>query len=111
MSITSPEPSSSRSASGPEVHEIGNRTYIVADVDPLDLDGVRTVGTGIVLWAVGFVVLLFFRDQLRADGHLWWIWACVAGFGLGLIGWNHCLRRRARRTRAEQAAPPPPAGG
>ena len=27
-------------------HEIGNRTYIVADVDPLDVDGVRTVEVG-----------------------------------------------------------------
>ena len=27
----------------PMTHEIGNRTYIVADVEPLDVDGVRTV--------------------------------------------------------------------
>ena len=34
----------------PKKHEIGNRTYIVADVEPLDVDGVRTVevGTGAV---------------------------------------------------------------
>ena len=30
----------------PMVHEIGNRTYIVADVEPLDLDGVRTIQVG-----------------------------------------------------------------
>ena len=26
-------------------HEIGNRTYVVADVDPLDLDGTSDYGT------------------------------------------------------------------
>ena len=30
----------------PMKHEIGNRTYIVADVEPLDVDGVRTVEVG-----------------------------------------------------------------
>ena len=36
----------------PVVHEIGNRTYIVADVEPLDLDGVRTMQVGTALWLV-----------------------------------------------------------
>ena len=31
------------------IHEIGNRTYIVANVDPLDVDGTRTVAVGAVL--------------------------------------------------------------
>ena len=47
------------------VHEIGNRTYIVADVDPLDLDGVRTMQVGTALWALAFVLLLPFYDRLR----------------------------------------------
>ena len=34
-------------------HEIGNRTYIVADVEPLDVDGVRTVEVGTALWLLG----------------------------------------------------------
>ncbi len=42
----------------PMVHEIGNRTYIVADVDPLDLDGVRTMQVGTALWAVALILLL-----------------------------------------------------
>ncbi len=87
----------------PKVHEIGNRTYIVADVDPLDLDGVRTMQVGTLLWAIALVVMFLFRDQLESDGHLWWIGTCAAGFGLGLIGWDHCTRRRRRR-RAAQAA-------
>jgi len=33
----------------PMKHEIGNRTYIVADVEPLDVDGVRTVQVGLAI--------------------------------------------------------------
>jgi hypothetical protein len=85
----------------PTVHEIGNRTFIVAPVAPLDLDGVRTMQVGTALWGIGFVVLLLFRDQLDSDGHLWWMWTCAAGFGLGLVGWDHCARRRRRRRAGE----------
>ncbi|WP_445258109.1 DUF2530 domain-containing protein [Nocardioides aurantiacus] len=81
----------------PVVREIGNRTYLVADVEPLDLDGVRTMQVGTALWLVGLAVLLPFHDRLREDGHLWWLWTCVAGFGLGLVGWDHCRRRRRLR--------------
>lgn len=85
----------------PVVHEIGNRTFIVADVDPLDVDGVRTLAVGTTLWAVAFVLLLPFSGRLREDGHLWWMWTCVAGFGLGLVGWDYCRRRRNARQAAE----------
>jgi hypothetical protein len=91
----------------PTVHEIGKRTYIVAQVEPLDLDGVRTMQVGTALWALGLIVLFLFRDQLEADDHQWWIWTCAAGFVLGLIGWDHCARRRRRR-RAAEAAPAAP---
>lgn len=85
--------------SQPEVttHEIGNRTYLVADVDPLDVDGVRTVAVGALLWLLGFVLLLPFTDTLAATGRSWWLWTCLAGFGLGGIGWTYCHRRRRQR--------------
>ena len=54
----------------PMTHEIGNRTYIVADVEPLDVDGVRTVRSASRL-VVGFVALLPFYGRLRDDGHGW----------------------------------------
>lgn len=93
----------------PKVHEIGNRTYLVADVDPLDVDGVRTVQVGTALWGVAFLLLLPFVGRLREDGHLWWLWTCIAGFGLGLLGWDHCRRRRnARRAQAMAGADPEP---
>ncbi len=77
-----------------QVHEFGNRTYIVADVEPLDVDGVRTVAVGTGMWLVAFVLLLPFYGRLEESGRIWWLWTCMAGFGLGIIGWDHCRRRR-----------------
>lgn len=84
----------------PTEHEIGKRTFLVADVEPLDVDGVRTLEVGTALWLVAFVALLPFYKSLQDDGRLWWLWTCLAGFGLGLIGLEYCRRRRAARRRA-----------
>ena len=78
-------------------HEIGNRTYIIADVDPLDVDGVRTVAVGTGLWLAAFVLLLPFYGMLEENDRVWWLWTCLAGFGLGLLGWDYCRRRRKAR--------------
>lgn len=78
----------------PMVHEIGNRTYLVADVEPLDVDGVRTVEVGTGIWLVAFLLLLPFYGKLEETGRTWWLWACMAGFGLGLIGVEICRKRR-----------------
>ena len=86
----------------PAQHEIGNRTYIVANVAPLDVDGVRTVEVGTALWFIAFLGLLPFYGTLEESGRTWWLWTCLAGFGLGLFGLDYCRRRR--RTRAEQGA-------
>jgi hypothetical protein len=85
----------------PVVHEIGNRTFVVADVEPLDVDGVRTVYVGTAAWLVGFLALLPFYGRLDDAGRTWWLWTCLAGFGLGLFGLEYCRRRR--RVRAELA--------
>jgi Protein of unknown function (DUF2530) len=85
-------------------HEIGDRTFIVADVEPLDVDGTRTVAVGTVLWLIAFVLLLPFYDRLEETHRLWWLWTCLAGFGLGVIGWDYCRRRRNRRQEHEQEA-------
>ena len=83
------QPSSTRSATA---------RYFVADVEPLDVDGVRTVAVGTALWLVAFVALLPFYGPARAShGRTWWLWTCLAGFGLGLFGLEYCRRRRAGR--------------
>ena len=99
-----------------KTHEIGRRTYIVADVDPLDVDGVRTVAVGAALWLVAFVLLLPFAGRLAETDRMWWLWTCLAGFGLGVIGWDYCRRRRNRRQMREarlapRSAPPRPDAG
>jgi hypothetical protein len=81
----------------PMQREIGNRTIFVADIDPLDVDGVRTIEVGVVLWLVGFLGLLPFYGRLQDSGNEWWLWTCLAGFGLGLFGLEYCRRRRRRR--------------
>lgn len=94
----------------PRQHEIGNRTYIVADVEPLDVDGVRTVAVGTAVFAVAFVALLPFYGSLEEDGRLWWLWTCLAGLGLGLFGLEYCRRRRALRHELEAGAQGPVEG-
>ena len=79
-----------------QVHQVGKRHFIVADVEPLDVDGVRTVAVGTALWALAFVLLLPFYSRLEETHRLWWLWTCLAGFGLGIIGWDYCRRRRRR---------------
>lgn len=88
----------------PMQHEIGNRTYIVADVEPLDVDGVRTVEIGSLVWLIGFVALLPFYGELEEHGRLWWLWTCLAGCGLGLFGLEYCRRRRKARAERDATA-------
>ena len=51
----------------PTQHEIGRRTYIVAQVEPLDVDGVRTTEVGTALWLLGFLGLLPFWGALAGQ--------------------------------------------
>ncbi len=69
---------------------------LIADVEPLDVNGIRTVQVGTALWFVTFVALLPFYGRLREHGHLWWLWTCMAGVALGLFGLEY-VRRRAGR--------------
>jgi hypothetical protein len=98
MSASAPSPGEQ-----PKVHEIGNRTYVVAPVDPLDVDGVRSMQVGTAVWAIAFLMLLPFAGTLKDDGHLWWMWTCLAGFGLGVIGWDQCVRKRNHRREQQEA--------
>jgi hypothetical protein len=87
----------------PGEHEIGHRTYIVADVEPLDVDGVRTVEIGTIAFAIAFLALLPFYGGLEDSGRTWWLWTCLAGAGLGLFGIEYCRRRRKARQLLREA--------
>jgi hypothetical protein len=73
--------------------QLARGELVHAEVKPLDLSGIPSVITGIVLWAIAFVVLFLFRGRLQDDGLDWWVWVPAAGFGLGLIGLWYCKRR------------------
>ena len=75
--------------------QLARGELVHAEVKPLDLSGIPTVIVGIAAWAVAFVVVMIFRDDLKRDGNEWWIWVTVAGFGLGWIGLFYCRRRWA----------------
>ena len=60
---------------------------LIADVPPLDVDGVRAVEVGTLIWLVAFVGMLPFYGRLEDDGHGWWLWTCLAGGVLGMLGY------------------------
>ncbi|WP_222851355.1 DUF2530 domain-containing protein [Phytoactinopolyspora mesophila] len=73
-------------------------------VQPVDVDGVRTVAILTILWAVGFVVLAFNRERLDQAGMGWLLWTCLAGVGLGLLGIEYTRKRRDAIAEAELEA-------
>lgn len=56
------------------------------DPAPVKTDDRKAFLVGIVLWVVGLAALLVFIGPLTEAGHTWWLWTCVAGLALGLIG-------------------------
>jgi hypothetical protein len=54
----------------------------------------RIVLIGTVIWFVGFVALLPFYGWLGRHDHRIWLWTCLAGWVLGLIGSTLMLRHR-----------------
>lgn len=91
--------------------EIGRTTHRVAKVEPMDLDGVRTMTIGTSIWGFAVIALLPFLGRLDAAGHSWWFWTAVAGFGLGLVGIEYCLVRRNALRNAASATAARPARG
>ena len=58
---------------------------------------------GTIIWFVALVVLLFFIPDLQANEGMIWLWTCVAGFVLGLLGlsvygWQRRAARLGRRS-------------
>lgn len=57
------------------------------DPPPVPTNDLRVVAAGTALWAAALAAGLL----LRAD----WVWVCVWGFGLGLVGVRYVSRRRS----------------
>jgi hypothetical protein len=56
------------------------------DPAPVKTDDRKAMLVGIVLWLVALAVLLLMLPVVTAAGNDWWLWTCVAGLALGLIG-------------------------
>lgn len=72
--------------------------------EPLEGPVVATITGGTILWFVLFLVQLPFYNWFDDHGHLWWVWTCLAGAGLGLIGIWYVRGRDAAIKRAAEAA-------
>ena len=66
----------------------------------MEANDVGIVTGGTILWLVAFVALLPFHGWLSKHGDTKWLWTCLAGFGLGLIGIWYCRGRRAAIARS-----------
>jgi hypothetical protein len=58
------------------------------------IDTGRIVVVGTAIWFVGFLALLPFYGWLGRHDHRIWLWTCLAGWILGLIGYAIIGRHR-----------------
>jgi hypothetical protein len=54
----------------------------------------RIVLVGSVLFFVAFLVLLLCWSKLRSAHHEIWLWTCLAGWLLGILGWLVIVKHR-----------------
>ena len=64
--------------------------------EPVQVDSWRVVAVGTAIWFAGFVVLLPFYGWLGRHDHRIWLWTCLAGWILGLIGLPLVRRHRGQ---------------
>jgi hypothetical protein len=74
--------------------------------EPLDPPMVPFAVGGLVIFAVAGLSLLPFRGWLAAHGHTDWLWICVAGFLVGLVGLATMVRHDAQRRRRRAVSHP-----
>jgi len=65
------------------------------DPEPAKTDDRKAMLVGLALWLVGLVVLLLFLGPLVAAGLTGWLWTCVIGLALGLLGLIVTHRQRS----------------
>jgi hypothetical protein len=67
------------------------------DPVPVQTDDRKAVLVGLGLWLVALVVVLIVFGPLAEAGQQWWVWTCVAGLALGVIGVLYTHHRHTRR--------------
>lgn len=82
----------------PVEHGAEHHVLVQAPVAPVDVDGVRAVQVGTVVFAVLSLVALLNRAALEAAGRGWWLWVCVVGLCMGPPVLLFLRRRRSRRS-------------
>lgn len=66
------------------------------DPAPVKTDDRKAYLVGLIAWVIALVLVIVFLPTLTADGRGWWLWTCIAGLGLGLIGLLYTHWRRTR---------------
>ncbi|MBW1597047.1 DUF2530 domain-containing protein [Streptomyces sp. JJ38] len=78
--------------------------------EPLEGNVVLTVAVGTAAWFVLFLAQLPFYGWFADHGHTWWLWSCLAGGGLGLVGLLYVRARDAAIRRAARPSGPEGSG-
>ncbi len=60
----------------------------------VQINTTRVVAVGTAAFFLAFVVLLPCYGWLGDHGHRIWLWTCLAGAVLGLMGWSLMVRHR-----------------
>lgn len=62
---------------------------------PVQMNARRIVAVGTLVWFIAFAVLLPFYGWLGRHDHRIWLWTCLAGGLLGILGWSIMMRHRS----------------
>ena len=88
---------------GVDVASSNGQTPLAQPTEPLDVDGVSAMAAGTIVWAVALVVLLITGTTFASDNG-WWLWVCIVGMAIGVIGIAYTRRRRAVYQAASEQA-------
>jgi drug/metabolite transporter (DMT)-like permease len=74
------------------------------DPQPKEYPAEHVITAGIGLWLLAFLVLvIFFRHDLSRHHTTYWLWICLTGVGLGIVGYP-LVRRRKQTVEKDKAA-------
>jgi hypothetical protein len=70
-----------------------------ADPAPAATDDRKPLMAGLILWLVALVALLIAYGPAGPSGDYTWLWACLIGAGMGVLGLVVVHRQRRKATR------------